>query len=185
MWADGGARGHGKDHPGAQRRRHGVRHNGTGRRDRHGRRAGDCSLASELGADGRRRDQAFKFEGKKRHLQAERGLEALRDCVDTIITIPNERLLTIIERATPLTEAFATADDVLGLAIQNFGPDSRAGPDQPRLRRRETIMSGMGFAMMGTGVGEARIAPSRRRGAPSQAAVEGASVTGAAASSST
>ena len=43
----------------------------------------------------------------------ERGLEALRDCVDTIITIPNERLLTIIDRTTSLNDAFCTADDVL------------------------------------------------------------------------
>src|SRR5665213_2654582 len=78
-----------------------------------------ASLASELGAlTVAVVTKPFKFEGKKRLLQAERGLEALRDCVDTIITIPNERLLTIIDRATPLTDAFATADDVLRQAIQ-------------------------------------------------------------------
>src|SRR4029453_7695162 len=55
-----------------------------------------ASLASELGAlTVAVVTKPFKFEGKKRLLQAERGLEALRDCVDTIITIPNERLLTI------------------------------------------------------------------------------------------
>ena len=62
-----------------------------------------ASLASELGAlTVAVVTKPFKFEGKKRQLQAERGLEALRDCVDTIITIPNERLLTIIDRTTPL-----------------------------------------------------------------------------------
>ena len=67
-----------------------------------------ASLASELGAlTVAVVTKPFKFEGKKRQLQAERGLEALRDCVDTIITIPNERLLTIIDRTTPLTDAFA------------------------------------------------------------------------------
>jgi cell division protein FtsZ len=56
-----------------------------------------ASLASELGAlTVAVVTKPFKFEGKKRLLQAERGLEALRDCVDTIITIPNERLLAII-----------------------------------------------------------------------------------------
>src|SRR6202023_841053 len=57
-----------------------------------------ASLASELGAlTVAVVTRPFKFEGKKRQVQAERGLEALRDCVDTIITIPNKRLLTIIE----------------------------------------------------------------------------------------
>ena len=80
-----------------------------------------ASLASELGAlTIAVVTKPFKFEGRKRQLQAERGLEALRDCVDTIITIPNERLLTIIDRTTPLTDAFATADDVLRQAIQGI-----------------------------------------------------------------
>ena len=66
-----------------------------------------ASLASELGAlTVAVVTKPFKFEGKKRLLQAERGLEALRDCVDTIITIPNERLLTIIDRSTPMVDAF-------------------------------------------------------------------------------
>src|SRR6202790_2626403 len=80
-----------------------------------------ASLASELGAlTVAVVTKPFKFEGKKRLAQAERGLDALRDCVDTIITIPNERLLTIIDRTTPLIEAFATADDVLRQAIQGI-----------------------------------------------------------------
>src|SRR4051812_29489085 len=62
-----------------------------------------ASLATELGAlTVAVVTKPFKFEGRKRQLQAERGLEALRDCVDTIITIPNERLLTIIDRTTPM-----------------------------------------------------------------------------------
>src|SRR2546421_464284 len=71
-----------------------------------------ASLASELGAlTVAVVTKPFKFEGKKRQTQAERGLEALRECVDTIITIPNERLLTIVDRSTPFAEAFAIADD--------------------------------------------------------------------------
>jgi len=74
-----------------------------------------ASLATELGAlTVAVVTKPFKFEGRKRQLQAERGLEALRDCVDTIITIPNERLLTIIDRTTPMLEAFATADECCG-----------------------------------------------------------------------
>src|SRR3954469_9477809 len=68
-----------------------------------------ASLASELGAlTVAVVTKPFKFEGKKRQLQAERGLDALRECVDTIITIPNEPLLTIIDRTTSMTDAFAT-----------------------------------------------------------------------------
>ena len=60
-----------------------------------------ASLASELGAlTIAVVTKPFKFEGKKRLAQAERGLASLRDCVDTIITIPNERLLSIVDRAT-------------------------------------------------------------------------------------
>src|SRR5206468_4799196 len=97
----------------------------------------------------------FKFEGKKRQIQAERGLEALRDCVDTIITIPNERLLTIIDRTTPLTEAFCTADDVLRQAIQGIS-DLILVPGLINLDFADvkTIMAGMGYAMMGTGIAE-------------------------------
>ncbi len=79
-----------------------------------------ASLASELGAlTIAVVTKPFKFEGKKRQQQAERGLAALREeCVDTIITIPNERLLAIVERGTTLPEAFSTADDVLRQAIR-------------------------------------------------------------------
>ena len=58
-----------------------------------------ASLASELGAlTIAVVTKPFKFEGKKRQMQAERGLEELRECVDTVITIPNERLLATIAR---------------------------------------------------------------------------------------
>src|SRR5205085_4810825 len=122
----------------------------------------------------------FKFEGKKRQVQAERGLEALRDCVDTIITIPNERLLAIIDRNTPLTEAFATADEVLRQAIQGIS-DLILVPGLINLDFADvrTIMSGMGLAMMGTGIAEGpdRAMEAARR-AISSPLLEGASVTG-------
>ena len=98
-----------------------------------------ASLASELGAlTIAVVTKPFKFEGKKRQMQAERGLEALRDCVDTVITIPNERLLAIIDRDDAADRRVrdrrrrAAAGDP-----GHLGPDPGAGPDQPRLRRRE------------------------------------------------
>src|SRR5688500_619294 len=115
-----------------------------------------ASLASELGAlTIAVVTKPFKFEGKKRLMQADRGLAALRECVDTIITIPNERLLTIVERSTTLPEAFATADDVLRQAIQGIS-DLILVPGLINLDFADvkTIMSGMGVAMMGTGVAE-------------------------------
>src|SRR5438034_6557000 len=141
-----------------------------------------ASLASELGAlTIAVVTKPFKFEGRKRQTQAERGLEALRDCVDTIITIPNERLLTIIERTTPLTDAFATADDVLRQAIQGIS-DLILVPGLINLDFADvkTIMSGMGLAMMGTGVaeGQDRAMEAARR-AISSPLLEGASVNGA------
>jgi cell division protein FtsZ len=141
-----------------------------------------ASLASELGAlTVAVVTKPFKFEGRKRQLQAERGLDALRDCVDTIITIPNERLLTIIDRTTPMTEAFATADDVLRQAIQGIS-DLILVPGLINLDFADvkTIMAGMGMAMMGTGVAEGpdRAMEAARR-AISSPLLEGASVNGA------
>src|SRR5215471_7946711 len=140
-----------------------------------------ASLASELGAlTIAVVTKPFHFEGKKRQVQAERGLEALKDCVDTIITIPNQRLLSIIDRATPLTEAFATADDVLRQAIQGIS-DLILVPGLINLDFADvrTIMSGMGLAMMGTGVAEGpERAMEAARKAISSPLLEGASVNG-------
>jgi cell division protein FtsZ len=141
-----------------------------------------ASLACELGAlTVAVVTKPFKFEGRKRQIQAERGLEALRDCVDTIITIPNERLLTIIDKTTPLTDAFATADDVLRQAIQGIS-DLIIVPGLINLDFADvkTIMNGMGLAMMGTGVaeGDDRAMEAARR-AISSPLLEGASVNGA------
>jgi cell division protein FtsZ len=115
-----------------------------------------ASLASELGAlTIAVVTKPFKFEGKKRALQAERGLDELRNSVDTVITIPNERLLATIARSTSLTDAFSTADDVLRQAIQGIS-DLILVPGLINLDFADvkTIMSGMGFAIMGTGLAE-------------------------------
>ena len=115
-----------------------------------------ASLASELGAlTIAVVTKPFRFEGKKRALQAEAGLEALRECVDTVITIPNERLLSIIDRRTTMNDAFTLADDVLRQAIQGIS-DLILVPGMINLDFADvkTIMSGMGVAMMGTGMAE-------------------------------
>jgi cell division protein FtsZ len=115
-----------------------------------------ASLASELGAlTIAVVTKPFRFEGKKRALQAEAGLDALRECVDTVITIPNERLLSIIDRRTTMNDAFTLADDVLRQAIQGIS-DLILVPGMINLDFADvkTIMSGMGVAMMGTGMAE-------------------------------
>ena len=115
-----------------------------------------ANLASELGAlTVAVVTKPFTFEGRRRALQAERGLEELTDCVDTVITIPNEKLLATIERTTSLPAAFTKADDVLRQAIQGIS-DLILMPGLINLDFADvtTIMSGMGLAIMGTGVGE-------------------------------
>ena len=117
-----------------------------------------ASLASELGAlTIAVVTKPFKFEGNKRQTQAARGLDELRECVDTVITIPNERLLATIARNTSLGEAFTSADDVLRQAIQGIS-DLILVPGMINLDFADvkTIMSGMGFAIMGTGIADAQ-----------------------------
>src|SRR5215216_3190675 len=141
-----------------------------------------ASLASELGAlTIAVVTKPFKFEGRKRQLQAERGLEELRDCVDTVITIPNERLLATIARTTSLNEAFVSADDVLRQAIQGIS-DLILVPGLINLDFADvkTIMAGMGIAIMGTGTaeGENKAMDAANR-AVSSPLLEDASVKGA------
>ena len=97
----------------------------------------------------------FDFEGKKRMRQAERAARELRDHVDTLITIPNQRLLSFVERNTPLNDAFKTADDVLRQAIQGIS-DLINCPGEINLDFADVkkIMSDMGRALMGTAVAE-------------------------------
>jgi cell division protein FtsZ len=97
----------------------------------------------------------FTFEGRRRQLQAEAGMDALRNVVDTLIAIPNQRLLSVVDRGTPLLEAFKVADTVLQQAVQGIS-DLILVPGLVNLDFADvrTIMSGMGMAMMGTGVGK-------------------------------
>ena len=96
----------------------------------------------------------FDFEGKKRKLQAEEGLRLLRANVDTLITIPNQRLLQVVDRGTSLRDAFRVADNVLRQAVQGIS-DLITTPGLINLDFADvqTIMTGMGMAVMGTGVG--------------------------------
>ena len=141
-----------------------------------------ASLASELGAlTIAVVTKPFRFEGRKRMTQAELGLTELRECVDTVITIPNDRLLATIARTTSLTEAFANADDVLRQAIQGIS-DLILVPGLINLDFADvkTVMSGMGLAIMGTGIssGESR-AMDAANFAISSPLLENASVKGA------
>jgi cell division protein FtsZ len=141
-----------------------------------------ASLASELGAlTIAVVTKPFKFEGRKRQIQAERGLDELRQSVDTVITIPNERLLATIARSTSLNDAFTSADDVLRQAIQGIS-DLILVPGMINLDFADvkTIMAGMGFAIMGTGTGEGESrAVLAANAAISSPLLEDASVAGA------
>ncbi|PZR56647.1 MAG: cell division protein FtsZ [Candidatus Meridianibacter frigidus] len=96
----------------------------------------------------------FNFEGRKRMQIAENGIAELEGKVDTLITIPNERILQVIEKKTPLNEAFAYADDVLRQGIQGIS-DLITQPGLINLDFADvkTIMSDAGSAMMGIGDG--------------------------------
>lgn len=95
----------------------------------------------------------FKFEGKKRAMNAESGIEALRNAVDTLIIIPNDRLLEIVNRNTPMLEAFREADNVLRQGVQGIS-DLIAVPGLINLDFADvkTVMTNKGTALMGIGI---------------------------------
>lgn len=94
----------------------------------------------------------FHFEGRRRMQQAENGLRELRECVDTVITIPNERLLHTVEKDSSLSDSFGVADDVLRQAVQGIS-DLITVPGLINLDFADvkSIMAGMGMALMGAG----------------------------------
>src|SRR5215210_5151623 len=141
-----------------------------------------ASLAAEIGAlTVAVVTKPFGFEGRRRMQQAERGVEELRNAVDTLITIPNERLLNFVERGTPLHEAFRIADDVLRQAVQGIS-DLITVPGEINVDFADvrTIMTGMGMALMGTGIakGEHRALEAAQR-AISSPLLEETSIQGA------
>ena len=94
----------------------------------------------------------FTFEGKKRLAQAERGIESLKGKVDTLVVIPNDKLLQIIDRKTSIIDAFRMADDVLRQGVQGIS-DLIANPGLVNLDFADvkTIMMNTGMAHMGIG----------------------------------
>ena len=113
-----------------------------------------ASLASEMGAlTVAVVTKPFAFEGKRRMQQAEQALTELIGCVDTVIVIPNERLMECVEHGTSFFEAFRIADDILRQAVQGISDIITI----PGIINRDfadvkTIMSGQGYAVMGTAV---------------------------------
>ena len=97
----------------------------------------------------------FQFEGKKRNVQAEEGIDQLREVVDTLIVVPNQRLLSLGGRNLSLLEAFKKADDILYQAVKGIS-DLIIVPGLINLDFADVknIMSNMGMALMGTGVAD-------------------------------
>ncbi|GGD50899.1 cell division protein FtsZ [Lacimicrobium alkaliphilum] len=95
----------------------------------------------------------FPFEGRKRIEFAEQGIDELSKYVDSLITIPNEKLLKVMGRGTPLLQAFSAANDVLRGAVQGIAElITRPGLINVDFADVRTVMSEMGMAMMGNGV---------------------------------
>jgi len=140
-----------------------------------------ASLAAEIGAlTIAVVTKPFAFEGGRRNRQAEQGLAELRDSVDSVITIPNERLLAV-DRGLTLLKAFEAADDVLRQAIQGIS-DLILVPGLINLDFADVkaVMSGRGVAVMGTGIADgAERAVEAARRAVSSPLLEDASVEGA------
>lgn len=122
----------------------------------------------------------FTFEGRKRAMQAEKGIADLKSKVDTLITIPNDRLLQVVDKHTTIQEAFRIADDVLRQGVQGIS-DLIAVPGLINLDFADvkTIMANTGSALMGIGQasGENRAADAARKAISSpllETSIEGA-----------
>lgn len=123
----------------------------------------------------------FQYEGHRRMSYAEEGLRELRRHVDTLLVIPNQRLLSIVDKSTPLLEAFKVADDVLRQAIQGIADViTTAGHVNVDFADVRTVMTFTGRAVMGMGVARG---PNRAQEAAQKAInsplLEDGSVTGA------
>ena len=141
-----------------------------------------ASLARELGAlTVAVVTRPFTFEGRRRALQAEQGLAELAEAVDTVISIPNERLLEFVEKDTSFFEAFRIADDILRQAVQGISDIiTITGIINRDFADIKTIMEGMGHAVMGTAQakGQKRAAEAATR-AISSPLLEDVSIQGA------
>jgi cell division protein FtsZ len=141
-----------------------------------------ASLARELGAlTIAVVTKPFAFEGKRRMAQAEQGLAELSEAVDTVICIPNERLMQFVDKGTSFFEAFRIADDILRQGVQGISDIiTITGIINRDFADIKTIMKGMGYAVMGTaiGSGENRAVEAANR-AISSPLLEDASINGA------
>ncbi|MCY9548226.1 MULTISPECIES: cell division protein FtsZ [Lysinibacillus] len=108
----------------------------------------------------------FTFEGRKRQTQAIGGIGGMKESVDTLIVIPNDKLLQIVDKSTPMLEAFREADNVLRQGVQGIS-DLIATPGLINLDFADvkTIMSNKGSALMGIGIatGENRAAEAAKK----------------------
>ncbi len=96
----------------------------------------------------------FSFEGPKRKNQGEEGLKSLKEKVDTLITIPNDRILSIIDKKTPMTDAFTVVDDVLRQGVQGISDlITIHGMINVDFADVQTVMANAGSALMGIGYG--------------------------------
>jgi len=123
----------------------------------------------------------FAFEGKRRMMQAEQGLAELSQSVDTVICIPNERLMQFVDKGTSFFEAFRIADDILRQGVQGISDIiTITGIINRDFADIKTIMEGMGYAVMGTAVaeGENRAVEATNR-AISSPLLEDATINGA------
>lgn len=123
----------------------------------------------------------FAFEGKRRMAQAEQGLAELSEAVDTVICIPNERLMQFVDKGTSFFEAFRIADDILRQGVQGISDIiTITGIINRDFADIKTTMQGMGYAVMGTAVasGENRAVEATNR-AISSPLLEDASINGA------
>jgi cell division protein FtsZ len=108
----------------------------------------------------------FSFEGRRRSTQAVAGIEALKNSVDTLIVIPNDRLLEIVDKNTPMLEAFREADNVLRQGVQGISDlIAKPGLINVDFADVKTIMFDKGSALMGIGVanGEHRAAEAAKK----------------------
>jgi cell division protein FtsZ len=123
----------------------------------------------------------FAFEGKKKLMLAQAGIEKLRKQVDTLIIIPNQYLLKVVENNTPIKQAFLMADEVLYMGVQGISElITEPGEINIDFADVRTVMKGKGDALMGIGFGEgANRAVDAARQAISNPLLENASIEGA------
>ena len=171
-----------RDRRGAQGRRHGVHHRRQGRWHRHrcARRSSPRSPRASARSPSASSPGRSRFEGRRRSVQAEQGIQKLKEKVDTLIVIPNDRLLTVSNEKTSVLNAFKMADEVLLQGVQGITDlITTPGLINTDFADVKMIMSNAGSALMGIGYGsgEGRALAAARAAISSpllEASIEGA-----------